>query len=106
MKEYFTVGLADEKKEVLRKKMLEYRERAKNCSVEYGVDARLKLNIVVYVLVKDGKVGMKDLREWVEEAMGVISSDTFEAACGVIADYCTTGGENTYRGKIPTPSPA
>ncbi len=85
--------------EQLRKKLQEYKQRIKPyCAPELQMGAVCKI-AVLERLLRDMVVDTWQLCLEMEETYGSgFDSEKFGVACGVIEDYCNTGGKNSTGG--------
>ncbi|MCX6746255.1 MAG: hypothetical protein NTX00_04565, partial [Candidatus Parcubacteria bacterium] len=56
---------------------------------------------ILYELLKVGKVATYELSRKLFTLHGGINSEKFENSCGVIQDYCRTGGQHVRKGCLP-----
>lgn len=83
----------------LRRKLKEYEGRlVEGKAPELQMDTICKIR-VLKLLLQVGKVATWDLSRQLEtEYENGYDPLEFQSACGVIADYCQTGGQNVSRG--------
>lgn len=100
-KESLVIVLPDDeaRKQQLRDKLVEYKDRMHPYRVpELQMGTICKIAVLERFL-RDGKVATWDLlREMVETYDSRFSINDFQNACGVIKDYCKTGGKNLHGG--------
>ncbi len=112
------IVLPADKRGTLQAKLKEYKGRlAKAGDVLYRKwDATCKI-AVLQKLLQDGQLDIQSLAAEMmdvhkdEEGFSTYFRNSFETACGVINDYCETGGENCHGGtglpEVPElPAPA
>ena len=99
--------------EQLERKLIEYQDRLERHRKKimkehpywapeqiemYLSDTKYKILVLSRVL-KDKEVRTYDLsRELIKLEGGLFSVDNYQNACGVIDDYCTTGGQRAHGG--------
>lgn len=87
------------RKQQLKSKLVEYKERVslyRAPELQMGVICKIT---VLERLLQDGQVNTHELsREMFETYGSGFSVHAFNNACGVIDDYCKTGGKNTSGG--------
>ncbi len=85
----------------LQRKLKEYEGRLDGRRPELQMSTICKVR-VLKLLLQDGKVSTWDLSLQLETEYGNAyfpgALRAFDAACGVIEDYCKTGGKNVSRG--------
>jgi hypothetical protein len=83
--------------EKLRQKLAEYRNTLFDCcpinSPETLTDAYYKIT-VLHTVLEQGEVNCWVISKMIAHRCGRIDYKIFSNACGVIADYCETGGQN------------
>lgn len=87
------------RKQQLRAKLVEYQGRMNPYRApEMQMDTICKM-VVLERLLRDGQVKTWDLsREMAETYGSGFDGNAFGNACGVIEDYCKTGGQNIHSG--------
>lgn len=79
-------------------KLEEYRGRMSDWHPELKMDTIYKI-VVLETLLRDGQVYVEDLEFKMTNRYGAgFDSHAFDNACGVIRDYCETGGQNAFGG--------
>lgn len=87
-----------ENREVIERKLAEYSQRLDQyMAPETQLDTIYKIAIAQR-LVETGEVNTHDLSLELKEKYGNIDVAVFDNACGVLADYITTGGKHTTGG--------
>lgn len=88
--------------EQLQKKLAEYQQRVDPFrGPELQQDAVCKA-VVLGTLLERGTVRFTDLYEMVTKSHATMKKDIFVNAWCVVRDYCETGGEHVYGGRLPT----
>ena len=97
-----------EDRELLRRKLEEYKERLKSPTVPLGVAYRAPEALfdfdtvykiaVTEALVNTGEVSTYDLSHKLKTKYGFFDSEAFNNACGVVEDYIKTGGKGVRGG--------
>jgi len=87
-----------DKRERFEKKLAEYKKRLEGTFDERTVmDIKYKITLVEELLEK-GEVNTWELSRKIAKEDKRIDADAFQNACGVIHDYCLTGGQKTCGG--------
>ena len=98
-----TIVLPRARVRVLRKKLAEYRGRLDySRAPELQMDTICKMTVLGWLL-RDGQVDTWELSRQMATTSGSgFDPWAFTNACGVIEDYCKTGGQNVSGGSLPT----
>ena len=97
------IVLPGERVQQLRKKLAEYKVRVDSFRApELQMDTICK-KTVLERLLRDGQVNTWELsREMLKTYGSGFDPWAFNNACGVVEDYCKTGGQNVFGGRLPT----
>jgi len=85
----------------LRAKLEEYRQRADPFKAPEMQIGTLYKIAILEELLKTGKVVTHELSKKLAEKHGSLDPEKFENSCGVIQDYCRTGGQHVRKGCLP-----